>query len=292
MAEAFCHNTKQYAEFEVMRLIKVFQAGGRRFDMGLLDKFKSKIGPKAVKVTEGGSSIYHYEEKENMGYRTPIAYGTYGEEISNYFEALFPDREEIVFHELVSDLVHIDVYVRKPNEKQNFYVIYTTGMSDMPMTLPEGYTDREDLKYSELYMFLPQSWSCGESGKPLSDLEAKDSWIIQYIKFLARFPHEYDTWLGYGHTIPNGPSYAPLCEGTRMGGVVLSQGGGNMECVNTADGRKINLLLVIPAYQEEIEYKLKYGMSALDEVFRKNELSMILDITRPNYCSDFQERLD
>lgn len=260
--------------------------------MGFMDKLRNKIGPKAVKVTEGGSSVYHYKEKENTEYRAPIAYGTYGEEISKHFEALFPDREEIVYHEVFSDLVHIDVYVRKPNAKQDFYVIYTTGMSDMPMTLPEGYTEREDMKYSELYMFLPGTWNCGESGKPLSDLEAKYAWIIHYIKYLARFPHEYDTWLGYGHTLPNGPKYAPLCEGTKLGGVVLSQGGGDLECVKTKDGKEINLLLVIPAYQEEIEYKLKYGMSALDKVYRENKLPMILDINRPNYCSDFKERLD
>ncbi len=33
--------------------------------------------------------------------------------------------------------------------------MYTTGMSDMPMTLPEEIADREDLKHAELFMFLP-----------------------------------------------------------------------------------------------------------------------------------------
>ncbi len=260
--------------------------------MGLFDNLKNKKGPKAVNVTEGGSSVYHYTEKENTGYRPPVAYGTYAEEISSHFAQLFPEREEIVFHEIVSDLVHIDVCIRKPNDNQKFYVVYTTGMSDMPMTLPEGYTDREDLKYSELYLFLPESFHFGESYSLISDLEDKDAWIIHLIKYLARFPHEYDTWLGYGHTLPNGPQYAPLCNGTQMGGVVFSQGGGDLEYVNTKDGKSINLLMVIPSYQEEIEYKLKYGMSALDKVFRENQLPMILDIQRPNYCSDFKERLD
>lgn len=260
--------------------------------MGLLDKFRKKTAPKAVKVTEGGSSVYHYEEKENTGYRAPVAYGTYADEICKHFEALFPNREEIVFHEILSDLVHIDVYVRKPNEEQNFYVIYTTGMSDMPMNLPKGYKKREDWKYAELYAFLPGDWNCGEAGKPLSELEQKDAWFIPFMKFIARFPHEYNTWLGYGHTIPNGPDYAPLCEGTQMGGVVLSQGGNSMECVNTEDGTRVNLLMLIPAYQEEIEYKLKYGMEALNEVFHKHDMPLVIDMSRPNYCSDFKERLD
>ncbi|MBQ7775323.1 MAG: suppressor of fused domain protein [Lachnospiraceae bacterium] len=259
--------------------------------MGFLDKFKQKFAPKAVKVTEGGSSVYHYEEKER-GYRAPVEYGKYSEEICAHFEMLFPDREEMVFHEAVSDLVHIDVYVRKPNDKQNFYVIYTTGMSDLPMCLPKEISKREDLKYAELYTFLPSTWNCGENFKTLSDLEAKDSWIIQYIRFLARFPHEYETWLGHGHTLPNGPEYAPLCENTKMGGIVLSQGGGDIECVKTKDGKEINLLMAIPAYQEEIEYKLKYGMDALEDIFSENKMPLTINMSRPNYCSDFKERLD
>lgn len=189
-------------------------------------------------------------------------------------------------------MVHIDVCIRKPNENQNFYIIYSMGMSDMPMTLPESYTEREDLKYSELYLFLPDSFNFGESYSLISDLDDKDAWIVHLIKYLAKFPYEYDAYLGYGHTMPNDPQYAPLCDGTTMGGVVFSQGGGDIECINTNDGKRINLLMVIPAYQEEIEYKLKYGMSSLDKIYRENNLPMILDIHRPNYCADFKERLD
>ena len=52
-------------------------------------------------------------------------------------------------------------------EKQDFYVLYTTGMSDLPMTLPDELSDREDLKYAELYLFLPGSWDMGRSLMPV-----------------------------------------------------------------------------------------------------------------------------
>lgn len=260
--------------------------------MGLFDRFKKKTGPKAVKVTEGGSSVYKYEEKENTGYRPPVAYGKYAEEVCAHFETLFPDREEIVCHEIFSDLVHIDIYIRKPNAEQDFYVIYTTGMSDMPMNLPKELAKHKELLYNELYMFLPSNWKFADAGNQMTEEEQKDAWILQYIKFLARFPHEYHTWLAYGHTLPNGPEYAPLCDGTKMGGVVFTQTGGDLGCVKASDGNIINLLMVLPAYQEEIEYKLKYGMDGLNEVFEKNDLPIVLDLKRPNYCSDFKERLD
>ena len=50
--------------------------------------------------------------------------------------------------------------------------------------------------------------------------------------------------------------------------------------------------MVIPAYKEEIEYKLKFGMEGLDERYAKSGLPVTLDVHRPNYCADFHEKLD
>ena len=55
---------------------------------------------------------------------------------------------------------------------------------------------------------------------------------------------------------------------------------------------KINFYGMVPAYKEEIEYKLKYGMEGLDKVFREKGMSMIIDPERPNFCADFTEVLD
>ena len=96
--------------------------------------------------------------------------------------------EEFVFHELLSDLVHIDVNIMRPDETHPYYVMYTTGMSDMPMTLPEEIQDREDLRYGELYMFLPKEWNPGEAGQINSDIAQEEYWPIGLIKYLARFP--------------------------------------------------------------------------------------------------------
>ena len=255
--------------------------------MGLLDKLLKK-GPKASEVTKGGSSVYRYEETEHEAWRPPQAYGEYAEEISGHFKALFPNREEFVYHELISDLVHIDVNIMRPTEERPYYVMYTTGMSDMPMTLPEEIADREDLKHAELFMFLPGEWNPGETGQLDSDIPDSEYWPIRLIKYLARFPHEYHTWLGWGHTIPNGAEYGPLCAETEMGGVVLVQTGGDMGSMQAEDGTEINFYMVVPVYREEIEYKLEYGMEALDKRFCDRNLPMILDIHRPNYCEDFR----
>lgn len=186
--------------------------------MGIFEKFRKN----KKEVTPGGSPIYRYEEQENREFQMPAEMGRYAGEIEAQFAQLFPDHKSFVFHELLSDLVHIDVHVICPDEELPFYVLYTTGMSDLPMTLPEEIEEPELYRRSELYLFLPGDWQLGKPGDVGTDIPPEYYWPIHLIKFLARFPHEYKTWLGWGHTMPNGPGYAPIGEGTEMGGVVLT----------------------------------------------------------------------
>lgn len=261
--------------------------------MGILDRFlkKKPKAPSRQEVSPGGSTIYRYQTPEDHGWRPPQAGSSHAEEIEAHFQSLFPGRTSFVFHELVSDLVHIDVNIMRPKKDARYYVLYTTGMSDLPMTLPGEIADREDLKYCELYLFLPEDWSFGETGTLDSDLPESSYWPVRLLKFLARFPHEYQTWLGWGHTIPNGPQYAPLAGGVGFGGVVLAQPSG-VPPLDTGDGRHISFYAAIPAYKEEIEYKLKYGMEELGRRFAEGKLPMVLDTSRPNLCADFKEILD
>jgi len=259
--------------------------------MGFLDRLFKK---KDREVSPGGSTIYRYEEQEARELQVPESAGTYLEEIEAHFDGLFPGRESFVYHELLSDIVHIDVHIMAPTAEQPFHVVYTTGMSDRPMTIPREIPgkERRDLELAELYLFLPGDWDLGGVGKTGSDVAPAQFWPIQILKFLARFPHMYQTWLAYGHTIPNGPQYDPLDDSVGFGGVVLTGGTGPLSSMTARDGRKINFYGLIPAYKEEIEYKLKYGMEELNKVFQEKGLSMILDPRRPNLCADFTEVLD
>ncbi len=258
--------------------------------MGLFGKFLRK---KEKEVTPGGSDVYRYSELPNRGFRAPESMGTYAREVTERFESVFPGRESFVYHEMVSDLVHIDVNIMRPTQEQPFYVLYTTGMSDLPMTLPDEVEHKEKYQYAELFQFLPASWNLGKEFDIDKDLSRASYWPIGMMKFLARFPHQYQTWLGWGHTIPNGPDYAPLDDTVGFGGIVLSGGGdGPLGALKAKDGKELHFYHVIPAYKEEIEYKLKYGMEALDALFREKELPVVLDIRRPNLCADFHEVLD
>ena len=254
--------------------------------MGFLDKLFGK----KKEVTPGGSPIYRYDTLKDEGLRVPENMGVYAEEVDKRFESLFPGRESRVLHEILSDIVHIDVHVMWPTQEQNFFVVYTTGMSDLPMTIPQEVSakDRERLKLSELYLFLPGDWPLSPDALPAEEAY----WPIRTLKFMARFPHQYKTWLGWGHTVPNGPDYAPLDDSVGFGAVVLVGGGeGELGHIDLPDGGRLNLYGLIPAYKEEVEYKLKYGMEALEKIF-KDGLPLILDPKRPNLCEDFKEVFD
>lgn len=255
--------------------------------MGFLDKLFGK----KQEVSPSGSPIYRYAPLADEGLRTPKKSGIYAGEVEKRFEEVFPGRESRILHEIVSDLVHIDVHVMWPKEGENFFVVYTTGMSDLPMTLPNDVPKErhKDFELAELYLFLPGDWPLALDKTP----NEKAFWPIRILKFIARFPHEYKTWLGWGHSIPNGPAYTPLDDSVTFGAVVLLGGGSSpLGGLETEDGRRLNLYHLVPAYKEEIEYKLKYGMEGLDKVFQEQKLSMVLDPHRPNLCADFKEIFD
>ena len=143
-------------------------------------------------------------------------------------------------------------------------MVYTTGMSDLPMTLPDEIADREELEYAEVFSPAPGDWNLGKEFQLGSDVPPESFWPIQLLKFLARFPHEYQTWLGWGAHHPQRAGYEPLRPG--VGFLAAWCWTSWAEAVPVKDGQ-VNLLFAIPAYREEIEYKLKYGMEALRRIF-------------------------
>ena len=253
--------------------------------MGLLDRFRRK---KKGEVSPGGSNIYRYEERQDQDkLHLPDRERVYAPEIEEHFNTIFPGRETGVIHEIMSEFVHIDLHVMRPTAKEPFWVVYTTGMSDLPMTPPPQV--KEDITRAELYILLPGDWPLDQFGPGAS---MSVCWPVTLLQFLARFPHAYNTWLAYGHTVPNGADYQPFADDVGFGGVVLNWGNGPLGAVEAKDGQRVFCYQVVPCYKEEIEYKLKYGMDKLHELLRQHEALGILDPKRPNACPDFKEVLD
>lgn len=237
--------------------------------------------------SDAGNPIYRYDDVKPKAFTPAIGNGDNIESISAHIER-YIGKIDMVLHEVVSDLVHIDVHWVKPTEDFPFHSLITSGMSDKAMNVPEG---AEVNKYMELCILLPASWDLGINSYDVTGNGALDEtsyWPIRFLKILARFPHEYDTWLGYGHTIPNGPEAASFAENTKLGCMLvlpaISLSNEFFE-LTINEGKTIHFYCLYPIYKEEMEFKLKKGSDALIDKFEKFQVTDIVDINRKNTCA-------
>ncbi len=226
----------------------------------------------------GGSDILRYEIRDRPW--TPPAATEATQEIERHFSRFFGEAKT-VFHELVSELVHIDVHVIEPRPERNWWTLFTTGMSDRPMTVPRG---AEAFRFAELVLALPPEWRVDalRVTPPPADLE-RWHWPIRWLKQLARFPHEHDTWLGSGHTMPNGDPPRPLAPDTSLccwlllPPITVPKEGWT---VPLADGRTVCLYSLHALHLEEMSLKLKAGTDALLDEFERHHVAEVLDTAR------------
>ncbi len=176
--------------------------------------------------------------------------------------------------------VQVDIHVIAPTREKNYYTLITSGMGAHQMRVPQelaGYhVDR-----AELVICLPPDWK-------LEDPDEKWYWPLRWLRLLARLPIEQDTWLGWGHTVPNG---RPFAVNTMLSGVILTGPMGVSKAAGVCklqDGSEVNLYQVVPLYSEEMEYKLEHDAEALLQRMEQQGLlkRQDLQLDRPNACGD------
>ncbi len=228
-------------------------------------------------LSESGSPIYRYQERR-IPYQRPVepeCLEAIGDHIEEHLGTI-----DTVFHEVVSDLVHIDLHHVPPTPERNFHTLVTSGMSDSPMSAPEG---MEACRYAELLACLPPEW-------PVEYEAFQDEgsyWPLRWLKFLARFPHEYDTWLWEGHTVPNGDPPEPFAPGTRFCCMMLAPpllAPPEFQELRIAEGKTICFFALIPLYREEMEFKLKRGLEELLGKLDRRGVTELIDPNRRNLC--------
>ncbi|MDL2283610.1 DUF2185 domain-containing protein [Oxalobacter sp. OttesenSCG-928-P03] len=183
---------------------------------------------------------------------------------------------EHVFHEIASTGIHVDICIIPPGETRPFYTLVTMGMGAHKMTLPDNLKD-SGLARAELVVTLPPDWK-------LDDSDEKWYWPIRWLKVLARLPVDMDTWLGWGHTVPNGESFA---ENTALSNVLLIDpypGEASMICL-LPNGETVNFYQMFPLYDEETDFKRQHDTQKLLSLFG-SEVTHVLDINRRNYGND------
>jgi hypothetical protein len=184
--------------------------------------------------------------------------------------------EATVFHELLSDTIHLDVLVFAATDERPFHVLVTQGMSALAMTVPEG---AEEHRFAELMVALPREWVMeGDEAD-----EERWYWPMRTLKLVARLPHLHDTWIGFGHTIPNGHPAEPYADGTKlccvMAGPPVRFGDELWKC-ETAPGKTVRLYALLPLYEDEMNFKLEHGSDALFEKLAERHVDELFDLRR------------
>ncbi|MBS9776288.1 MAG: suppressor of fused domain protein [Fusobacterium sp.] len=216
--------------------------------------------------------------------------------LEKYREKHFGEFEN-VFHEVVSDALHIDIHVSKPTKERDYYIIMTEGMGAYKMDVPEDLGN----KRAELMFYLPSDWNLD-----FSDEDENNYWPFRWLKILARMPLEEKTWFGNFHSIGNGSgnNYEEMGFASKDKFVaLLLMPFINMQTreieekiVELENGEKLNILQVAPLYNEELRYKIKKGAYyLLKEVLFKFEDKdfFVLDVNRENiFENDKMEEAD
>lgn len=232
--------------------------------------------------TPGGSRIYHDEPREGLGFAEsddPLR-----EEYETHYARLF-GTEPTVWHEIVSPVVHVDVYLYPPTPERPHAVLATLGMSDLPMTVPEeverwaANEGLPSLSRAEVMLALPADWPLTQE----AFREEANYWPLRLLKQLARLPHEYGTWLGWGHTLPNGhPVAQPYHASAPFTGVMLASPTlyGDEASPFRIGERGGHLYAAIPLTTTEMDFKLQHGADALVERLVGQGVSELIDERR------------
>jgi hypothetical protein len=229
---------------------------------------------KAEVVSLSGQPIYHHGEP--APFTVPQGEECIAE-ISDHIEQhLGP--VSTVFHEIVSDTVHIDVHIVPPTDSFSAIRLITSGMSDLRMTVPEGSGCPE---FAELMVTLPAHWKLDQA----SFEDESWYWPIRLLKSLARLPHKHATWLGFGHTVPNGDPAEPYAPRTPFTGAIVLPPvttPPDFSQLSIPGVKDIQFYSLVPLFQEEMDLKLRQGADELLARFDRHGVNDYIDLKRKN----------
>lgn len=185
---------------------------------------------------------------------------------------------ETVFHELKSPDVHLDIYVIKPTQQENYYKLVTIGVGAYQMQVPQELQNL-GMDRAELVTFLPADWN-------IKGTKEEDYWPIRMMKTVGRLPIWYKTWIGEGHSIASEDGN-PYAGNTKQNSCFLLRSmseEGEERSLLLPSGKKVRFYQIIPTYQEEMDYKLKNGCQALVQKLYENDIDMLINSQRKNVC--------
>lgn len=217
---------------------------------------------------------------------------TIDDQVVAYFAGKLGPVQPQSLQEIVPTGLPIAIHVVPPSEGRNHITLFTTGMSHQPMTVPSG---SEQLQYAELAVNLPADWPLPglpksrsvfgwlkKSKEPDEAAIRRSLWPFQWLRTIARYPHDSQTWLGGAAVIfSNGEPPEPLAPGIPFTSWLLM----NADHVECSGGQDVQFYQLVPLYTEERDLEKAEGVPELLRRLDRNNISWVIDPHRPNVAT-------
>jgi hypothetical protein len=244
-----------------LEIVKLLVEAGARLDV--LDR--RGLTPLSWAINLGKKEIAAYlrskgaiEAHDAPGYREPETRNP----ILEYVEENFSRPEPLGWAAIVPEEVPVFIHVAADGE---IACVITEGMSARAMKVPVG---GERYQHAELVTYL-YNWP---EDRQLW-LEPEYLWPIMWMRRIAQYPFEHNTWLG-GQTpiIANGDPPVPLGPGTEMTCWLLLAEKEPLTRLEMADGREVFFYEMVPIHTAERDYEREHGIVALLEKLADNKV--------------------
>jgi len=220
---------------------------------------------------------FNFFKKQNKNNKVSLKTVThYPKTIENHYEK-YIGKADFIWHEIVMLDPHIDIFSFPPTKKRPFRLLVTAGVSSKKMPVP----------HSQLPHFIEVIWTIEEK---LYQKHKKS--LVNYLKSIARYPHDQNTWIGYSHSLENKDKkpYFPKIN-NKHAATLLMMGdfSGNLEKNFYTElfikKSRVIFLTPIPITKQQLKLKLKHDTdflmkkiwNKLPKVKNKKTFSLIYD---------------
>ncbi len=184
---------------------------------------------------------------------------------------------DYVFHELFSPDIHVDIAIINPTRERPFFTLVTLGMGAHKMNVP-SHLQNKKLDRAEMLICLPSSWE-------IQNDDEQWYWPLRWLKVMARLPIANQTWLGWGHTVPNDK---PFAENTKLSAMLLINPGlffmhQEPTSCQLPNGDEVHFYQMVPIDENELDYKQSHDADKLIALL--DEDAIIVDVNRHSVCS-------
>jgi len=170
-------------------------------------------------------------------------------------------------------------YVPESKSIEGTSIFFTTGLSRYEMNVPKG---QRAFRRAELFVAVPRDW-------PAPDVaidDPKRAWPIEWLRRIAAYPIENDTWLGGDvTTIANDDPPKPLGEETEFTAWLLASPDDKDNRIKVKRDVTINMYQMFPLYTEEYKLERSSGVEALMKQVHKIGMPESIDNNRPNVAN-------